>query len=355
MSAKKWTLSFVALCLAIMALMMGIIYIYDPFCYYRIPENRGIVNNYRFVNAGIAKNADYDAAIIGSSMTQNFRMDSFREKLGVNPVKLTVGGMSVEGMELTYNLVKEIDKAKTIYVCVDLPSLNKEEDALETYATYLYNASVADDYKYLLGYEAWARLLPINIAFQTIEKMGKKLPSSYVCHNIDTIGEWHSTAKYGKDRVIKAYLDGGSGVSEQKREGAYERIVKNIDKIIEIICGDEEKNVVFFLPPYSALYWVEVMECGVFEANMTAKEYLLKALENKSNVVVYDFQTMPIINDLDNYKDITHYSADINENMVDCFASGEYLVTAANITENNNLLRQMVAEFRKENEDWLSN
>lgn len=352
MNSKKWVLSFISLSLIVMMLLMSVVYIYDPFCYYRIPDNRYIVNNYRFLNAGIAKNADYDSVIIGSSMTQNFNMDSFRKKLGINPIKLTVGAMSIEGMELTYNLVKDSGKAEKIFLCVDIPSLNKEKDNLSTYATYLYNDTTADDYKYLLGYETWTRLLPISIAFNGMEKAGIKLPAFYGSYNIDNIGEWHSQAVYDENIVIKNYLKNNTGLSEQDTEGAYERMTENADRIIDIICKDG-KEVVLFFPPYSALFWHNTMKKGLFEDYSAVKSYIVNKVNEMTNVTVFDFQTISQTCDLNNYKDITHYSAQINEYMVDCFANEQYIVTKETIDVNVEKLRKTVESFREENSDWL--
>lgn len=354
MNAKKWLTIVLVSVISVLLLMAMIVYAYDPFCYYRIPEDRLIVNNYRFLNAGIAKNADYDTVILGSSMTQNFNMDSFRSKLGMNPVKLTVGAMSVKGMELTYNLVDNIGKAENIFVCIDLPSLNKAEDGLETYATYLYNDTPYDDYKYLFGYETWTRLLPLNIAFNAAHNMGIQLPSSYACENIDNIGEWDSSATYSADLVKKAYLGNNSGLSIPDATGVYERMRINSDRIIEIVCSDDTKNVTLFFPPYSALYWADLMEKGLFDEYMLIKEYIVSKTENMPYVTVYDFQPMETISDLNYYKDITHYSAAINEIMVDCFANKCYKVNSYNISSSITNLRQIVDTFKKENADWLN-
>ena len=332
--------------------MMCIVYVYDPYCYYRIPEDRFIVNNYRFLNVGIAKNADYNAAIIGSSMTQNFKMDDFREKVGVNPIKLTVGAMSIEGMELTYNLVKKTGKAEKIFVCVDIPQLNKEKEELKTYATYLYNETPLDDFKYLIGYETWARLLPLNIAFNAAEKAGIDIPSFYGTYNIDNIGEWESKDVYDESILIENYLNQNTSLSKPNTTGVYDRMVKNADKIIELMCGDDNE-IVFFFPPYSALYWYDLMDMGLYEDYMRVKSYFVNEVDNMENVTVYDFSPIPQISNLKNYKDITHYNAKINAYMVDCFANNQYVVSNENIDDSINALTERIEIFKNDNSEWL--
>ena len=353
MSAKKWLFRLSISIISILLIMASVVYMYDPYCYYRIPEDRLIVNNYRFLNAGIAKNADYDTVILGSSMTQNFNMDSFRSKLGMNPVKLSIGAMSIEGMELTYDLVDRVDKAQNLFVCIDLPSLNKAADTLDTYATYIYNDSPLDDYKYLLGYETWMRLLPLNVAFITADAVGIDLPSFYVCENIDNIAAWHSDATYGAEKVKKSYISNNTGLSIQDGNGVRERMKSNADKIINVVCSDDTKNVTLFFPPYSALYWTDLMDCGFFEEYMAIKEYIVNQVDSMSHVTVYDFQPMDIISDLNNYKDVTHYSADINEKMVDCFSEKAFLVDSTNISDSIARLEKVIAAFQAENADWL--
>lgn len=349
MKAKKWLVRLFASIISILLVMALTVFIYDPYCYYRIPDNRLIVNNYRFLNAGIAKNADYNTVILGSSMTQNFNMDSFRTKLGMDPVKLSVGAMSIEGMELTYGLVDRVGKAENVFVCIDLPSLNKDKDDLETYATYLYNDTAFDDYKYLFGYETWMRLLPLNIAFNLADAVGIKLPSFYACKNIDDIGQWHSDATYDGEKIKENYMNNYTGVSAQNTVGVQTRMTKNADKILSIVCSDDTKNVILFFPPYSALYWADSMNQGLFEEYMMVKEYIVNQAEKMPHVAVYDFQPMDIISDLDNYKDITHYSAYINEEMVDCFSEKRYLVDSENISDSIANLKQIVDTFKKEN------
>ena len=139
-----------------------------------------------------------------------------------------------------------------------------------------------------------------------------------------------------------------TGVSAQNAVGVHERMIKNADKIISIVCSNDTQNVILFFPPYSALYWASLMNQGLFDEYMAVKEYIVNKAEEMPYVTVYDFQPMDIISDLDNYKDITHYSADINEKMVDCFSEKRYLVDKGNISNSIANLKQIVDVFKAE-------
>lgn len=64
------------------------------------------------------------------------------------------------------------------------------------------------------------------------------------------------------------------------------------------------------------------------------------------NVKIFDFQDIESITfNLDNYRDITHYSKEINEYIIDCIASGKQRVTAENLEEKLANLESQVQSF----------
>lgn len=357
MKPKTFLLSFFALSLCVLLLMATVVYLYDPFVYYRLEEDRLIVNNYRFVNPGIAKNAEYDAVVLGSSMTQNFDLPLMRRELGVDPIKLTVGGMSVEGMELTLDLVKKEGKAKTVFVSLDLPTFNKEADNLDTYATYLYDDNPFNDVKYLCGYETWMRLLPLNLGFQVLSSAGKTIPNAQATRDLDTIGEWHSTAVYSAENLKKTYYKTLENLEEETEscEQILERMKKNADRALQLFIEQEDMEFVLFFPPYSQLFWNGAAMTDHMEPYLAAKEYIAAEVSEHDHLTLYDFQAMPESADLDNYKDYTHYSKDLNDEMVHAFADGAYRVDAETIRQTNDELCALLEHFCRENASWLQN
>jgi hypothetical protein len=64
---------------------------------------------------------------------------------------------------------------------------------------------------------------------------------------------------------------------------------------------------------------------------------------------VYDFHSAPWANDLNNFQDSTHYCADMNDWMFDCFLTGDYMVTAENYDTLEANLIANTQTFRAEN------
>ena len=66
--------------------------------------------------------------------------------------------------------------------------------------------------------------------------------------------------------------------------------------------------------------------------NLKSREFLILELTKLAKVSLYDFETsFPGISNLDNYKDLIHYSEKINHFMVESFLTGTCKVTQDNI------------------------
>jgi hypothetical protein len=352
MKIKRYLVILTLSLILIMSMMAFSVYLYDPLLYYRIPEDRLIVNNYRFINPGITKNAVYDTVMIGSSMIQNFDMDQFRDELELNPIKLSVGAMSIEGMKLTYDQVVREDKANHVYIAIDIHALTYAEDDLATYAAYLYDDNSFNDIKYLLGYETWLRLLPINVGLSAIDFVGYNIPNTYATHSIDQIGYWADTATFGEDIVKDDYLK-HMYEFDLPIDDLDVRLMDNANRFLDIFGHFDLDHYTFFFPPYSALYWHMIDAEQAMDEFLTIKSYLAEQLSHYENVDVYDFQDITEITNLNLYKDPTHYHPDLNELMVTSFKDGSHKIQDPDLLMNATLV-QMIRDYQEQNADWLN-
>lgn len=111
-----------------------------------------------------------------------------------------------------------------------------------------------------------------------------------------------------------------------------------------------DAEVIFFFPPYSALYWIKLG--GKCEMYLDAKAYFIEKA-NEQGFVVYDFQAEDFIRDFDNYRDLTHYSGAINDWMTLAFAEGRNIVTADNQARYREKLLSQIEIARKDYADRL--
>lgn len=139
-------------------------------------------------------------------------------------------------------------------------------------------------------------------------------------------------------------------VSRVNTNGLLDRLRSNIDSFFESIDHEAIEDLVFFFPPYSALYWCNAQDRGYFDDFMAAKRYFISKA-GCINANVYDFQDVEFITALDNYKDTTHYSPVINDWMVKCFARKINTTNSGIAKERQIKLEERIADFRERYKD----
>ena len=101
----------------------------------------------------------------------------------------------------------------------------------------------------------------------------------------------------------------------------------------------------FFFPPYSSLFWCHAQDSGYFDTYLQAKQYFVERA-TEYGAIVYDFQSAEFTMELDNYRDTTHYTPEINNWMVECFTDHEYVITKNNSNDFQDRLRINTDNFR---------
>lgn len=307
-TAKKWIAIFLASLGAMVLIFSLLVYWIDPFMQYKYTDGLFFLSP-TFINAGIAKNYDYDAAVIGSSVAQNFDMDYFRGEMRRRPVKLALSGMSVNEILHMYDLVQKRTGVNTIYINIDWMHLNREYRVgapSDRWPPYLYNDNKLDDIKYFLGYEVWFRYLPMNAAVHVLRRANVTLPGTLHDKlndrlNIDKLGDWSSEALFSKVVVMNDYQTPSVAMLEKDVVAMRGTMKNNMEILLSHIIKTKKEGqaVVFGFPPYSALYWYTQRETGALDPIMDAKLFFLQRCAHVDNIRVGDLQDIPEITNLD--------------------------------------------------------
>lgn len=172
---KKWSLKSIFI---ISALTLGIIifnFIVDPFGYYRkptlYPAFYGL--NQRILNLALAKNHTFDSLILGTSMTEQFRVSYVNKLLSANFLKLSLSGGTIYEQSLMFKYAAKYQDIKNVIWGVDLYSLSGEKESFRNknaFAFYLYDENIFNDIKYLLNIQttSWFLKLLKNTIFKKI-------------------------------------------------------------------------------------------------------------------------------------------------------------------------------------------
>jgi hypothetical protein len=331
LTSSQWLKRFIALVLAVLVILAAAVYIIDPYYHYRAYDNKYKIDKI-FSVPGVVKNYDYDTIIIGSSMTQNFDPETFRQELGQNPVKATIGGMDNPEVAALLKLAQDSGHAENYYLCIDNSMLNSD-DGEERFPQYLLDDNVFNDYRYFWGYEAWMRFIPLDLGLVLADKLGITLPSRFNdARSIDRMGDWAYLYNFGADYVLERYAKSSTGgASNVDMTTVYDTSFETCDALLDSL-DLSQGNITVYFPPYSALLWYTLQQSGTLDDMLAIKQHFVERISQYDNVTIYDFQGAEFTADLDNYMDLSHHSTEINDYIVHCFATGEYKATLDTLT-----------------------
>lgn len=293
----------------------------------------------RYQNPGILKNFDYNTIITGSSMVENFRASWFattEDKVA----KVPYSGGYTKDIENVFNLAFDNENVKTVYLGLDIFYNNFSRDSELTrfeLPEYLYDDNLLNDVKYIFNKDIFYNYTLSNI---------KNLITEKTVDN-DLAYNWNSKCKFSKATVLSNYSK--SKISDTKKELNYymKNYEANMDNITKYIEEYPKTRFVIFFPPYSILLWDNITRNNSIDASIAITERVIKDLLQYDNVELYYFTNIEeIITNLDNYKDYTHYSEDINYYMYECMCkTGEHKVTKENYMNEINKMRNLANSY----------
>lgn len=331
MEAKKWIKIFFFILIFSFLFQAILIYIVDPYFHYHAPLKnlQYQIGNERYQNNGIIKNFEYDAMITGNSYTQNFKTTEFDELFGANSIKVAFSGAEYkETAEAIATAINEKNNLKCVLFGIAYNRLlnDKDKEGYENYPTYLYDYNIFNDYKYLASGEA-LKMVYSNIVY-TIRGMKTT--------TFDEFSNWHSKATYGKESVLRQYerfkiKKESISLTSAERQTVKDNIKQNL---VDVANMNKNIRMYYFLNPNSIVWWDEVSQAGTIKKYLEAEEIAIEMLLECENVKLYSFyNNYDLVCNLDNFKDRTHYSEDINSQILKWIKNDEYLLTKENYKE----------------------
>ncbi|MBQ7955123.1 MAG: hypothetical protein IJ282_05185 [Lachnospiraceae bacterium] len=330
--AKKCIKKFLGAFLAGILAVIAFVYVLDPFYHYHGPWLGMDVYLYNAVyqTAGAAKNLEYDSVLMGTSMTENFRTSWFDEELGWDTVKLSYSGARTNDLSAIFKQIYSSDnEIKNIFIDINGYQLTVEpETALVVRPEYLYDDNLFNDVNYVFNKD----IITAGAGRLLAHMMGKE-------GNMDTAYSWGETSRFGKEVVFDVMRESRENpvpttVFLEDMEHVMEMCNENLDNVGKVIKAHPETTFYIFYPPYSILYWEELIYSGkidgMHEVYKTSMEYFLQF----PNVKLYSFQNeREIITNLDIYLDSCHHTPEINRYIFECIRDGKNQITTENYEE----------------------
>ena len=320
----------------------------DPFQQYRQPTlyKTFYGGNQRALNTGLARHHDYNSIIIGSSMTENFLISKSSEILP-NPIKLSISGGSAHEIFLTLNTAFETDKKiNTILIGFDIYAVSGKITRLRhgdnSLPMYLYDKIIFNDIFYLANFDTLkesVKLLFFKNRYGTDE----------LRWNYENMYQWQHTAEkeFGREKVLAQIKDKKNDKIFEKDDYGFQTLKASFEhNFLSIIKKYPNTKFILFYPPYSIIAYKDWEEKRILDDILNFKRYAFEELNKLDNVELYDFQSASqVTENLDNYKDFSHYHQNINSWIIDEIKAKDYLVTKENIDQHLQNLKSQIKAY----------
>lgn len=326
-------------------------YTVDPYQFYRQPKFYKPVyfNDQRYQNPGLARTQDYSLAIIGTSMTDNFLLSYVNNAMNQKVVKLSMMGASMYEQKLMADVVIRTQKADTIIYELNYFSFRGDSERVthtgKGFPYHMYQSGIMSHLKYLCNPETLLR------SYQILKKHYKGIKHYTMVEDLEKLNTWYYNSKFTKENAMK---DWNLAQNDLKRadpeEFTWEYIKENADKnLLNVIKSNPDTEFILFYPPFSILIHKFLEGRDLFDEEIKLKEYIYENCKNLENVKIFDFQDLKeITHNLDNYRDMTHYSIEINEYIIDSIAREQHIVNDRNVEQKLENLIKQVGEYKVE-------
>lgn len=317
---KRAVIGFIALGLGICVALVALVVYVDPFFHYHSPLKKFpyLVDNQLSQNPGMAAHMQYDSVILGSSMTVNFQTDWFAELMDLKTLKLSYSSAFPKDQANIMDVIfQSSNEVKKVFLGIDVITYTGEvEETKYPLPQYLYDKNIPNDIQYVLNKDVILNYILRPIA----DPEPTNLSNVYA--------SWWTDDYYSEQWVLHNYTS-SERISQVTPTDAYAKAAeKNLAaNICPYIEANRDTRFVIFFPPYSILFWNDVLQENHLQATLEEYRYIANRLNDYDNVEVYFFPDREeIICDLNNYADYSHYHPRFNRYMAECFVNKTNLV-----------------------------
>jgi hypothetical protein len=325
-TSRSFIILTLASTLASLAVIAALVIMIDPFTRYHAPwfGLAPVETDERTSSVGRARNLDYDTVLIGSSMSENFKNTWFEDGVfGSRCVKIPLQGAHYDDYRFIIDEAGRHAGTQNIVFCLDTYLFTDLPDAYpQTIEDYYISGIGPSDVHYLFNKSVLFGYLPEFLVTNVREGFSEE--NAYV---------WSYDYEYSKYAARMAYMSKRllTRDTEKEFDMFFETGDYVTDRLIEQIKSEPDKTFWIYVPPYSMLYWDDVVLRGYATAVICVQEREFRKLLECGNVRLFYFQDdKDIITDLSNYRDYSHYKIDVNYYMYEAMRDGTHELTLDN-------------------------
>ncbi|MBQ8094708.1 MAG: hypothetical protein IJ242_14220 [Clostridia bacterium] len=333
---EKWTALCLICAVVLLSVCAALTFLVDPFEHYRESSILPLYDQESYNNPGIARNYDYNAVILGTSMVEMSMPSVIDDCFSVSSVKLPMRGSHTAQMGWQLGHVLQTHPLSLAILAVDAYSLMGPPDDDEEIITYLWDDRLLNDVYYLLNRDVLFVRIPRMLKNRGLPLDGKR----------DSMYQWTDVV-FSEASVISA-VEFSSQKEMQPVDSRLERSTENISRHLEsYISAYPETRFVIYFPPYSVGYWYMMTRGGLSEQQYRSRQRVCELLLSYPNVEIYDYSSRTEwTENLSQYFDYSHHNTAVSNAVMRAIAAGENrILTLQDIERNNEGIRQSVERF----------
>ena len=340
--ARRFAVTVVAIAAGAAAVVVAFNAWVDPFQHYRKAERfpARFYNAWqRYENPGLARHYDYDRVVTGSSLMECVIPDDVDRIMGGKTINLSVSAETAYDAGQLLGAALRTGKTRHIIMNLDYNAFSGAADRsgfTEPFPSYMYDDFLWNDLPYLLG------------AGTTRKSIETVLGLKWSRFSTDPARMWYwmdghqffaAKAVQGLD---PAHLNARFRQPPRTLEGMQASFEANLTPLIEKY---PDTRFSFVYAPYAILVWMDFEQRGQLDLTLAFREWLFERTKGYRNVEIFDFHAEPsIVEDLDHFTDIYHYSPKLSRAIIQAMAEGRYKLTREMIRGNNAWLRKAARE-----------
>jgi len=322
---------FKGLIVLILALLPGVLVMfkYDPYLFLGTqPKPYIYVPNERYQIPGMARHEDYDLAVLGTSMVENFPDSYLSEKFNAKALRLPINASYITEQIKVLDIAKKYRDVKTVLWAIDYRTIDiNYGDVYEKnvkFPDYLYDENPLNDWRYIIDHNNFY----LALKQYRMRKTGVN-PFDYFITDRDTLNTW-TWRGTNKSLIVQDYkeiYEGKKSLYDKINNLPLEVTKNTIDKtLIDAIERYPDTQFKLFFPPKSILWFKLLDQKGILEKKLAALTYVVDKASAYPNVEIYNFQNVfEITENLDLYLDVTHFNQTGNYFMADAIAEKRLL------------------------------
>jgi hypothetical protein len=338
-SASRYLALLAGLAVGLGAAVGGMNWRVDPLNFYRMPARVPYFSEQaRYRNPGLALHADYDAVILGTSVSLGFDRKHVDGRLGTRVLNLAMQGASAHEQALLLEVALRSGHLRRVIWDLNYEFFRGTPGWVSDYDGP-FPMNFYDE-------NPWNEVPHYLLNWDVAKLSARVLLNRSRSADLDVLTQLHPPRAPGLASVRAACDHARAGTfvfKMQPGEFAPALTATSFDtNCLAVMRAHPGVQFDLYFPAFSIAYHALVREVAApaFDAMLGWKEDIARKVSALPNVRLHDFQGRPeIVCDFDRYTDTVHCDGPTHDLLIDAFASGEDLVSPGQLERTAEFLR----------------